>query len=246
MREKSRRPSPLGRGGLADSAVHYRMGLGEKALDPIPIDRELMVRASNQALFLELDQMLGYSRPRCANQLGDIAMTGVYGKADSLSIADPEMLAQLQQDQREALLEGAAHEVRASQLDQVPSPEVTGRHPLEIFRIDPKRYFDKFFQLDRSYLAVGDRLAAEVVGDSGHPRRKTGHHPGRDHHQQGAQSLAVATRYSRDPGEQHVGVAVVMLFLGDYAASFDAANDQRTREFVQLARGEPRNVAESA
>ena len=222
------------------------MGLGEETLDTIPIDGELMVLASNQALLLELDQMLSYSRPRCANQLGDIAMTGVYGEADSFSIADTEVLAQLEQDQREALFEGATHEVRASQLDQVPSPEVTGRHPLEIFGIDPERYFDKFFQLDGSYLAVGDRLAAEVVGDPDHARRKTGNHPGRDHHQQGAQSLAVATRYSRDPGEQHVGVAVVMLFLGNNAASFDAANDERTREFVQLARGEPRNVAESA
>src|SRR5712692_7249670 len=168
------------------------MGLGEKSLDPIAMDGEMMVLARNQMLLLEFDQMLRYPRPRGANQLRNIPMPRVHGKADSFSIAHAEVLAQLEQDQREPLLERAAHEIRASQLDQVPSPEITGRHPLEVFRTDPERYLDKFFQRDRSYLAIGHRFAAEVVGDPDHARRETGNHPRRDHHQQGAQSLAVA------------------------------------------------------
>ena|ERR1700687_137454 len=241
-----RREFLLRRRGLAESAVYHRMGLGEKTLDALAIDGEMMVLARNQVLLLEVDQMLSYPRSRCTNQLGNVAMSGVHGQADSFSIADSEVLAQLEQNQREALLERATHEIRASQLDQIPAPEITGCHPLEVFRIDPERYLNKFFQRDGSYLAVGHCLAAEVVGDPNNPRRKTGHHPRRNHHQQGAHPLAIAARYPRDPGEQHVGVPVSILFLGDYAASFDAADDQRTRQFVQLARGEPRNIPKSA
>src|SRR6202158_3738655 len=218
------------------------MGLGEKTLDTAAMDGEVMVLARDQMLLLELDQMLSYPRTRGADQLGNIAMPRVHGEADSFSIADSEVLAQLEQDQREALLERAAHEIRASQLDQVPSPEITVRHPLEVFRIYPKRDVNKFFQIDSSDLAVGDRFAAEVVLDPDHLRRKTGDHPGRDHHQKRAHPLAVAARYPRHSGEQHVGGPVGILFLGDYAASLDAADDQRTREFVQLARGETRNI----
>src|SRR6267143_1836493 len=145
------------------------MDLGKKTLDTVAMDDEMMVLARNQVLLLELDQMLSYPRPRGANQLGDIAMPRVHRKADSFSIADPKVLAQLEQNQREALLERAAHEIRASQLDQVPSPEITVRHPPEVFRIDTKRYLDEFFQRDSSDLAVGHRLAAEVVGDSDYP-----------------------------------------------------------------------------
>src|SRR5882757_1671514 len=222
------------------------MGLGEKSLDPVAMDGEMMVLARNQMLFLELDQMLSYPRSRGANQLGNVAMPRVHGEADSFSIADSEVLAELEQDQREALLERATHEIRASQLDQVPAPEITGRHPLEVFRIDPKRYLNKFFQRDCSDLAVGHRLTAEVVGDPDHTRRKTGYHPRRNHHQQGAQSLAIATRYPRHTGEQHVGYLASILFFGNDAVFFDAADDKRTREFVQLARREPRYVPKSA
>src|SRR5260370_39402660 len=221
------------------------MSLGEKTLDAVAMDGEMMVLARNQTLFLELDQMLSYSRPRRANQLGNIAMPRVHGEADSFSIADAEVLAQLEQDQCEALLQRAAHEVRASQLDQVPSPEITTRHPLEVFRIDPQRDLNKFFQRDSSNLAVGDCLAAEVVGDPDHPRRKPGDHPGRDHHQKRAQPLAIAARYPRDAGEQHVGVPGRILILGDYLAFFDVDDDQRTGQLVQLARGEPRYVSKS-
>src|SRR3979411_1467415 len=136
------------------------MGLGEKTLDPVAMDGEVMVLARDQMLLLELDQMLSYPRTRCANQLGNIAMPRMHGEANSFSIADAEVFAQLEQDQREALLERATHEIRASQLHQVPSPEITVRHPLEIFRTDPERDLDKFFQRDGSYLAVGHRLAA--------------------------------------------------------------------------------------
>src|SRR5882757_4612518 len=162
------------------------MGLGEKSLDPVAMDGEMMVLARNQMLFLELDQILSYPRPRGAHQLGNIAMPRVHGEADSFPIADAEVLAQLEQDQREPLFERAAHEVRASQLDQVPAPEITARHPLEIFRIDTKRYLDKSFQRDSSDLAVGYRLTTEIVSDPDHARRKTGYHPRRNHHQQGA------------------------------------------------------------
>src|SRR4029077_15085309 len=171
-------------GGFADSAVYHRMGLGEISLYTVTMADELMVLGGNQLLLLELDQVLRYPRTRCANQLGNVAMPRVHGEADSFAIAHDEVLAQLEQDQREALLERAAHKVRAAQLNQVPSPEITGRHPLEVFRIDTERDLDKLFQRDRSNLAVGDRLAAEVVGDPDYPRRKTGDHPGRDHHQE--------------------------------------------------------------
>src|SRR4029077_9506095 len=126
--------------------VYCRMALGEKTLDPIAMHGELMILARNQMLFLELDQMLSYPRSRGANQLGNIAMPRMHRQADSFSIADSEVLAQLEQDQREALLERATHEVRAAQLNQVPAPKITGRHPLEVVRIDPKRDLDKFFQ----------------------------------------------------------------------------------------------------
>ncbi len=222
------------------------MGLGEKSLDAIAMDGEMMVLARNQMLFLELDQMLSYPRPRCTHQLGNLAMPGVHSEADSFSIADSEVLAQLEQDQRESLLERATHEIRSSQLDQVPPPEITIRHPLEVFRIDTKGNLNKFFQRDSSDLAIGYCLAAEVVGDPDHARRKTGDHPRRDHHQQVAHSLAIATRYSRHAGEQHVGCLASILFFGNDAVFFDAADDKRTREFVQLARGEPRYVSKSA
>jgi hypothetical protein len=75
---------------------------------------------------------------------------------------------------------------------------------------------------------------------------KTGDHPRRDHHQQGAQSLAVAARYPRHAGEQHVGEPGGIFFLGNDAASFDAADGKRTGKFVQLARGQPGNVPKSA
>ena len=90
----------------------------------IAIDCEFTVLARNQMLFLELNQMLCYPRPRRANQLSNITMPSLHGKTDpfSISIADSEVLAQLQQDQCEALLERAIQEVRASQLDQVPAP----------------------------------------------------------------------------------------------------------------------------
>src|SRR5260370_6414366 len=148
------------------------MSLGEKTLDAVAMDGEMMVLARNQTLFLELDQMLSYSRPRRANQLGNIAMPRVHGEADSFSIADAEVLAQLEQDQCEALLQRAAHEVRASQLDQVPSPELTTRHPLEVFRIDPQRDLNKFFQRDTSNPAIDARSPPEALPDPERPLRK--------------------------------------------------------------------------
>src|SRR5258706_15533158 len=104
------------------------MDLGKKTLDTVAMDDEMMVLPRNQMLFLELDQILSYPRPRGAHQLGNIAMPRMHGEADSFSIADPEVLAQLEQNQREALFERAAHEIRASQLHQVPAPEITGSH----------------------------------------------------------------------------------------------------------------------
>src|SRR5713226_5352104 len=82
----------LRRGGLGESAVYHRIGLGEKALDTVAMDGELMVLASNQMLLLELDQMLSYPRTRGAYQLGNVTMPRVHGEADSFSVADSEVL----------------------------------------------------------------------------------------------------------------------------------------------------------
>jgi hypothetical protein len=88
----------LRRGDFPKYVVNRHMCLGEKTLDAVAMDDELMVLARNKVLFLELDQMFGDPRSRCPNQLGEIAMSGVHRETDSFSIADAKVLAQLEQD----------------------------------------------------------------------------------------------------------------------------------------------------
>src|SRR5260370_41300227 len=170
--------SGLRRSGLCESAVDDVMALGEESLQAVAMHGELMIFARDKMSLLELDQMLSDSRARRTDQFREIAMPRVHGEFDSLAVADSKVLAQFEQDQREAFLERATHEVRASQLDQIPAAEITGRHPLEVFRVDAERYLDKFFQLDGSDLAIGHCLAAEVVVDPDHPGGKPGIIPG--------------------------------------------------------------------
>ena len=215
------------------------MCLRQETLYSLAIYDELVIVARDEVFFLELDQMLGDSRARRADQIGEVAMPGVDSEFDTFSIADAEVLAQFEQDQGEALFEGATHEVGASELHEIPSAQIAGRHPLEVFGIDSERNFDKFLQLDSSDVAIGDSLAAEVVLDSDHSGREAGNHAGRDHDEQSARALAVAAANSRDAGEQDVGEIGRTFLFGDYAAFFDDANREGAGQFVELARGEP-------
>src|SRR5260370_29054932 len=148
------------------------MGLRQETLNAVAMHGELVILARDQMFLLELDQMLSDSRARRADQFCEIAMPRMHGESDSFAVADSKVLAQFEQDQREAFLERATHEVGASELDQIPATEIAGRHALEIFRVDAERYLDKFFQLDGSDLAIGHCLAADAVVDPGHRGRK--------------------------------------------------------------------------
>src|SRR5216683_2262437 len=138
--------------------------------------------------------MLGHSRPRRSHQLRKVLMPRGDRQADALLVTDAEILRQFEQRQREPLLEPAIHEVRASQLHQVPAANVARRHALEIVRCDAQRNLDEGLQLDRPYLAFSDRLASKMISDSQYRRRYSRNHSGRYHDHQYALALAIATR----------------------------------------------------
>jgi hypothetical protein len=90
------------------------------------------------------------------------------------------------------------------------------------------RYFNKSLHVHGSDLAIGDRFASEVILDSDNFGRETWSKAGRDYHQQGTQSLAVATSNQRHTGQEHVGEFRRIFFPGDDTTLFDLADDQGT------------------
>src|ERR1700733_2976286 len=124
------------------------MRLRQKAFQSVAINNQRSAVARNQMLFLEADQLLSDSRPGGAYQFSDIAMTGGQGQPDSFWIRDAEVFTQFQQDQSEALLQTAAHEICAAQVNQIPATKIALRHPLEVDGRDAQRYFDQRLEFD--------------------------------------------------------------------------------------------------
>lgn len=163
-----------------------------------------------------------------------------------LFIGCAEILAQLQQDQGDSLLERAGHEIRAAQLHEIPSPGIAGGHALEVCGRYPERDFDEGRQTDGSNLAVGDRLAAEVVSDPGNRGRNTRNHARRDHNHQRAIALAIAASDAGGSGEQDVSSFGRVLLVENDGVLFNPARRKRIGKSVQPARGEPGDVPKSA
>src|SRR5271167_2279094 len=110
---------------------------------------------------LELDQELGHSRARSAHQISQVFVSCGYRKTGSLLVFDAEILAYLEQRQRETLPQRATHEVRAAQLNQIPATKITNGHPLEVFRGYSQRDLYEGRQVNGSNLTIGNSLAAK-------------------------------------------------------------------------------------
>jgi hypothetical protein len=87
-------------------------------------------------------------------------------------------------------------------LNQVSPAEIGDGHPLEVVRGYPQRDFDERFQLDGSNLALGNRLAAEVIADFRAPVAEIPESYGRNHDYQYAIALAIAAGDMRDSRQQ--------------------------------------------
>src|SRR5271163_1742699 len=173
------------------------MSLRQEGFQPFSVDYQLTTIPRDQMLSFKQDQMFGDSRPRGADQFGEIPMPSRQRQTYPFGVGSAEIFAQLEQDQSQPLFQCAAHEICATQLNQIPAPQVARRHPPEVRRSYPERYFDEALELNCAYAADGDRFAAKIIADAGHRRRKAGNHAGRDHYHQRALALAIA---ARDPG----------------------------------------------
>src|SRR6202011_177958 len=141
-----------------------------------------------------------------------------YRQAYSLSIANPEVVAQFEQNQRQTFLQCTAHEVGAAQLHQIPPPGIIGGHPLELYRAYPQANPDKFVPAQTPHVTVGDRLAAEVIVDADDRQRKGWNHSRRQHDHDCAAALSVAAGYARHSRKQDIYVARGVTFIENLGA----------------------------
>jgi hypothetical protein len=202
--------------------------------------------ADNHAIVFELEQKFGYARTRRAYQIRQILVPRNDRDTRAALFLDTEIFAQLEQDQRNPLLERAAHEVRATQLHQIPAAQIAQCHPLEIIGSDPQRDFNELLQFDRPDLTFGDGLAAKVITDAGYRRRKARNHPGRHHDHQNAIALAIAARDARDARQQDVSGVRRMLFVDNDFPFVGGGDSERGGQPVELARGEPGDILQAA
>ena len=168
------------------------MSLRQKCFHSISVDYQLTTIPRNQVLSFEHNQMFGDSRTRGADQFSQIPMPCRQRQPHPLRVGSAEIFAKLEQDKSQPLFQRAAHEICATQLNQIPAAQVARRQPPEVGRRDSERDFDEGLELDRADSANGDRFAAKIVTDAGNRRRKAGNHSGRNHYHQRALTLAIA------------------------------------------------------
>src|ERR1700733_6175886 len=109
-----------------------RLTVGKKTFQPIAMDHQMAPLAGNERIAFELYKKFRYPRTRSAHQVSKILMSRGNCQACSAFFFEAKILAQLEQNQRETLLECATHEVRAAQLDQIPPSLITSGHTLEV------------------------------------------------------------------------------------------------------------------
>src|SRR5271155_1925280 len=107
------------------------MSLREKVFQSIASNNQLTSVAYNQAPALKAGEILAYPRTRGAHHFRNILVRRGRGEPHPLSIGDAKILTHLQQDQGDSLLERAPHEIRASQVHQIPASRIARGHTLE-------------------------------------------------------------------------------------------------------------------
>ena len=212
------------------------MGLGEKVLEAIAADDEVALVANDQIIAFELNEKFRHARARGAHQIGEVLVACSNGEAGAAFFYHTKIFAQFQQNQGEAFLERATHEVGATQLNEIPSTKVAGGHHFEIGGRDAERDFDKRFKSNRTDLTIGNRFATKVVADAGNRRWKTRNHSGRHHDYQDAIALAIAAGDSRDARQEDKGCVGRMPFVDNYFTLFNSAGGEGVGEAIELAR----------
>src|SRR5271156_78353 len=159
-----------------------------------------------------------------------------------LVLTNAESFAQLEQYQRQPLRQRTIHEVRAAQLHQVPPPYVIRRESLEVRRFYSQANLDEHTPVYGPHLTAGDRLAAEVIVDADHWRRKGGDHSRRQHGQHNATAFTVAAGYSRHSRQQNVSSFRRASLIEDDFAPFEPDYGQGVGEFAHLRCLEPGEV----
>jgi len=145
-----------------------------------------------------------------------------------------EILAQIEQNKRQAFLKRAAYQVRASQMHPVPTADKTSGHVLKGDGFDPKADLDEAVHLDSPDLATGNCFAAEVIGDAGDGCWKRGNQSGRQDDRRRAPALAPGAGDTRNSGEQDVSGIWGSLVRENSAPLFIASHRKCGGEFLQL------------
>ncbi len=120
------------------------------------------------------------------------------------TVGNAEILAQIEQSKREALLKRIAYEVGAPQLHPIPTPPKAGGQQLKGRRFDPKANLDEAVQSYGSDLAHRNRFAAKVIGNAGYVSWKRRNQPGRHHDHRRSLTLAIIACNASNPGKQNV------------------------------------------
>ena len=162
----------------------------------------------------------------------------------TMSVADAETLAQIEQNKREALLKRTSQEVGPAQLHPFPTPQKTVGQQLKGRGSDPKANLDEGVQSYRSYLTLRHRFTTKVVGNAGHGPWKRRNQSGRDHHHRRSRTFAIVAGNASNPRKQNASAIGERFVRKNSTPLFVAGHRQRVAQFLQLTAREPGNVRE--
>ena len=190
-------------------------------------------------------EMLGYTRPRRANQFRQVLVPHRHRQAHAATIGSSEVFTQFEQRKRQALRQRAAHEIRATQMHQIPAPNIIGSQALKVCRRDAQSDLDEGGELNDSHQALRNRFTSKIIVHAGNSDGKTRDHSRCDHDHHNSAAFAITAGDPRNAREQDVGGFRGLAFLEDYAALVEMGDCQCGGESVQLPSGKPRNVLET-
>src|SRR6266850_2268323 len=201
---------------------------------------------ANQEIFaLQACQMLGSSRPRGPDQIGDILMAERHSKQRAARFLDSKIRAQFKQGYRDSLAKPEIQKARAAQQQPIPLLQIVFAQMLE-------RRLGGFLGNAVEFIAAETPDSAIIIshaleiGLAHRQARELGNRPGREQRDRHPLVARVQAGDPRDACQQNVNFRRKRGFAQDHFASLEVGQRQRADEQCKFGSGEPGKSFEAA